>query len=525
LPSTFFSEFGDFFEALRYSLSDGLLFLGGPFDIVFSLLDIVITTFVIYYLLLILRDSRAWQLLRGILLILIFAFFASAVGLNTVWYLLSRTISILAIAIIVIFQPELRRTLEAVGRNRFKRMGWMMSNGASETGRLVESIVYACDHMSKTNTGALIIIERSTRLGEFEHQENAVHLDADVTSTLLRQIFYSNSPLHDGAVLIRDGRIAAARVHVPLSDVFHLRRDFGLRHRAAVGASELGDTIAVVVSEERGTISVAYDGVLHVLENSDALRSQLQRLLGDKFEEKPSIFAWFRRFRREDSEVDGKTTSIDDIYRHYSDERDDVEIEAEDVKIEANEGLERPENDEVVVDVNSIDIDPTIDEPSFRRRFRFPWRFKKRRPRRFGSTLSRRHRIMLAIISIVIAVFSWLYVQITVNPIARRTLSIPLTHMGVDDLETRGFGVQSLPVPSVEITVHGRQRTLNDIDPNSIIAYIDLSDVAEAGMMDLPVKIKKDTPWYVKTEYQYPTSVSVNVYMMDDINSSDNGRD
>ncbi len=502
MPSTFFSELGDFFEALRYSLSDGLLFLGGPFDIALSIIDIVITTFVIYYLLVILRDSRAWQLLRGILLILIFAFFASSLGLNTVWYLLSRTISFLAIAIIVIFQPELRRTLEAVGRNRFQRMNWMMPNGASETSRLIESIVSACDSMSKSRTGALIIIERSTRLGEFEHQENAVRLDATVTSPLLRQIFYANSPLHDGAILIRDGRLAAARVHVPLSDVYHLRRDFGLRHRAAVGASELGDAIAVVVSEERGTISIAYDGVLHVLENSDVLRSQLQRLLGDSSEEESSLFAWFKRLRRKGAKKN-RTSFDDDIYRHSTDRGDAAE--------EVEEDIEQQDEDEF-----ATENDSSNDESTQRRRFWFALSFKKRRPPRFGSTLTRRHRIGLVIISVLIAIFSWLYVQITVNPIAKRTLSIPLTHMGVEDLEERGLGVQSLPVPSVNITLHGRQRILNDIDPNSIVAYIDLSNIDEVGMTDLPIEIKKDTPWYVKTDYQYPTSVSVNIYVMDD---------
>ena len=131
-----------------------------------------------------------------------------------------------------------------------------------------------------TRTGALIIIERSTRLGELYEQENAVRVDAIVSSALLRQIFYTGSPLHDGAVVIRDGRVAAARVHIALSDNYHLRRDFGLRHRAAVGASEMGDAIAVVVSEERGTISIAVDGVLHVLGNADSLRTHLHRLLG-----------------------------------------------------------------------------------------------------------------------------------------------------------------------------------------------------------------------------------------------------
>src|SRR5690606_25635634 len=130
---------------------------------------------------------------------------------------------------------------------------------------LIESIVRACQKMSETRTGALLIVERQTRLGELAEQENVVHLDASVSTTMLLQIFYKGSPLHDGAVLIRNGRLAAARVHVPLSDNYHLRRDYGTRHRAAIGASEMGDAIAIVVSEERGSISVALDGRLYTL--------------------------------------------------------------------------------------------------------------------------------------------------------------------------------------------------------------------------------------------------------------------
>ena len=123
MPSNLFSKIGEFFSELWYSVSDGLLFLGGPLDIVIALFDIAITALVLYYILLLLRDSRAWQLLRGIILIILFALAASSVGLNTIGFMLNRTISILAIAIIVIFQPELRRTLEAVGRNRLSYIG------------------------------------------------------------------------------------------------------------------------------------------------------------------------------------------------------------------------------------------------------------------------------------------------------------------------------------------------------------------------------------------------------------------
>ncbi len=154
----------------------------------------------------------------------------------------------MAIAFVVIFQPELRRALETVGRSSFNMISSAITQeeGKESSGsvhNMIESIVRACESMSETFTGALIIIERSTKLGDFVEQENVVQLDAAVSSTFLQQIFYKGSPLHDGAILIRDGRVSAARVHVPLSDNYHLRRDYGTRHRAAIGASEIGDTL------------------------------------------------------------------------------------------------------------------------------------------------------------------------------------------------------------------------------------------------------------------------------------------
>lgn len=281
MPNTdLITRMREFFQRLFENLKDGFLFLGGPLDILVAVLDIVLTSFIIYYLLKLLRDSRAWQLLKGILLIIVLAFTSSMIGLSSLGFLLNRTISILAIAIVVIFQPELRRALETVGRSSFNVLT-QVTEGDSEsiTSQLIESIVTACHNMSETRTGALIVIERSTPLGDLKSQENAVVLDAVLSATSLQQIFYLGSPLHDGAVLIRDGKIAAARIHIPLSDNYHLRRDLGTRHRAAIGASEMGDTIAVVCSEERGTISMAVDGRLYVLDNSDALRTHLHRLL------------------------------------------------------------------------------------------------------------------------------------------------------------------------------------------------------------------------------------------------------
>ncbi|MDO5733816.1 MAG: diadenylate cyclase CdaA [Eubacteriales bacterium] len=295
LNSDFFARFAQFFRNLFTNIKDGFLFIGGPLDIMVALLDIAVTSFILYYLLRLLRDSRAWQLLKGILLIFFLAISSSLLGLSSLGFVLNKTISVFAIAIVVIFQPELRRALETVGRSSFNVLS-QVAEGEHQDGhgyQLIESIVKACEDMAETRTGALIVIERSTPLGDLKSQENAVTLDAVLSATALKQIFYLGSPLHDGAVVIRNGKIAAARVHIPLSDNYHLRRDLGTRHRAAIGASEMGDTIAIVCSEERGTISIAVDGRLYVLDNSDALRTQLHRLL--LREKDGQRFSFFRR--------------------------------------------------------------------------------------------------------------------------------------------------------------------------------------------------------------------------------------
>lgn len=275
----FFNRIGRFFAALWQSFFEALLFLGGPYDIAFAAIDVLVLSFIFYFILKIVRDSRAWQLLKGILLIIVVGLLSDWIGLSALGFLLSRTISVFAIAFVVIFQPELRRALETVGRSSFKMLSTDEYASESKTHQMIESIVRACSEMAEKRTGALIVIERTTPLGDLEEQENAIVVDAAISTTVLKQIFYVGSPLHDGAVLIRNGRVAAARVHIPLSDNYHLRKDLGTRHRAAIGASEIGDAISIVVSEERGTISICIEGRLYVLDNDDALRTQLHRLL------------------------------------------------------------------------------------------------------------------------------------------------------------------------------------------------------------------------------------------------------
>ncbi len=466
MPS-FFSEIGEFFSGIWQSMTDGLLFLGGPLDMIVSALDILITSLVFYFILKLFRDSRAWQLLRGILLIIAFAFVTSFLGLNTISFLFNNTISILAIAVLIIFQPELRKTLEKLGRNRLvKYISPKDRENAVDSGtrQLIESIVSACESMSKTRTGALIIIERATRLGELQSQENAVQIDAGVSTTLLKQIFYTGSPLHDGAVLIRDDRIAAARIHVPLSDAYHLRHEFGTRHRAAVGASELGDAVAVVVSEERGTISLAIEGRLFELANADALRSQLYRLLA------PAGSGAKRSFKE----------WLQDIF---------IKSEAE--KLEQDAAAAAEGQDEA-------------EEAAVRR--------MRRSHRTKSAGLLKQQRFGLAAFSFALAFVFWLYVQVTIDPVTTSSFNVPLTFQGVEAAAEKGLGIQGYPVSDIQLTLKGRTELLNDISVTDLTAFIDVSGVDQAGVVELPVEIETDTLLYTKTETVLPGSVRVNVY-------------
>ncbi len=465
----FFSKLGEFFSGIWQIMTDGLLFLGGPIDMFVSIVDILITTLVFYFIMKLFRDSRAWQLLRGILLIIAFAIVTSFFGLNTISFIFNNTISILAIALLIIFQPELRKTLEKLGRNRLVKVISPKERENSVdpgTRQIIESIVSACESMSKTRTGALIIIERLTSLGELQSQENAVQVDSSVSTTLLKQIFYIGSPLHDGAVLIREGRIAAARIHVPLSDAYHLRHEFGTRHRAAVGASELGDAIAVVVSEERGTISLAMDGRLFELANADALRSQLYRLLmpegsGERRSFKELLQDTFIRSR---SDAEEKTAAAD------TDQQEDAE-----------KGREKET--------------------------------AKARRRRIGrSKLPRKQRFGLAIFSFILAFFFWLYVQLTIDPVKTSSFNVPLTYQGVEIAADAGYGIQGYPVSDIQLILKGRTEVLDNISVTDLTAYIDVSDINTAGVIELPVEIETDTLLYTQTETVLPGSVRVNVY-------------
>ncbi len=223
-----------------------------------DILDIIIVAAIIYWVIVWVRETRAWFLLKGIIVLGIISLFANLFNLYAVSWIIEKTLSVGIIAIIILFQPEFRKALENLGK------GSMFTKVFSSETRLAElsektaaEIVDAVKRMSNEKTGALIVIENDVPLGDFE--ERGVTIDAEVSSQLLTNIFVNKTPLHDGAVIIRDNRIASAACILPLTQAV-LNSDFGTRHRAAIGASEVSDAYIVVVSEETGKISVAHEG-------------------------------------------------------------------------------------------------------------------------------------------------------------------------------------------------------------------------------------------------------------------------
>ena len=226
-----------------------------------DIIDILIVAIIIYYIIKLMRETRAAQLVKGLCLLLVIFVASDWLHLNTLHYILSSTMQIGVFALVVLFQPELRNMLERIGRLKF---GTILDFGGSgspeETEMMIESVVKAACDMSQTKTGALIVIERITKMNDYIR--TGTKIDASVSSRLLENIFVHNTPLHDGAVVISKNRIAAASCLLPLTNNRNLSQDLGTRHRAAIGLSECSDAGVIVVSEETGKISVALNGTL-----------------------------------------------------------------------------------------------------------------------------------------------------------------------------------------------------------------------------------------------------------------------
>ena len=242
-----------------------------------DLLDILIVAYIIYKIIFWIKETRAWVLFKGILVIFALAAVAVLLKLNTIVWILSNTLSVGIIAAIVVFQPELRKALEQLGKGKiftyFTRAA--EQNADKIHTRTTDEIVKAAAKMGAVKTGALILIEQEVPLGDLER--TGIPIDAIISSQLLINIFEHNTPLHDGAVIIRRNRVAAATCFLPLTDSEDISMELGTRHRAAIGASEVSDAYVIVVSEETGAISMARGGVLYRDLTQEQLRGMLSQ--------------------------------------------------------------------------------------------------------------------------------------------------------------------------------------------------------------------------------------------------------
>ena len=235
-----------------------------------DVLDVVVVAVAVYGAISFIRRTNSTRFAQGILLLLVALGLSGLLKLSLTNFILRQVFEIGVLAMVVLFQPEIRRALERVGSYRFFSLFGKEVGGQALEKTIVQT-VNACTDMSKSRTGALIVFERANRLNEV--MASGTQVDALVTAELLKNIFYDKSPLHDGAVIIQDGRLASAGCMLPLSENANLSRDLGMRHRAGIGMSERSDALVVIVSEETGSISVAEDGLLK------------RKLSGDTFEE------------------------------------------------------------------------------------------------------------------------------------------------------------------------------------------------------------------------------------------------
>lgn len=256
-----------------------------------NLIDILVVWFVIYRLMLLLRGTRAVQLMRGVAIVIIIKLFSAWIGFNTVSWIMNQIINWGVIALVVIFQPEIRRGLEHLGRGSV----FTRTNKETEAAEhVVESLDFAIQYMAKRRIGALIAIERNTGLEEYV--ETGIKMDAYITGQLLINTFIPNTPLHDGAVIIEGDRIAVAAAYLPLSESSTIPKELGTRHRAAVGISEVTDALTIVISEETGEVSFTLNNeLIRDLDQADYLNMLRKQLVHKELVKQAPLIAFFEK--------------------------------------------------------------------------------------------------------------------------------------------------------------------------------------------------------------------------------------
>lgn len=257
-----------------------------PIDVI----QIIILAWIIYKILKWIKTSHAWSLLKGLIVIGIFVALIYIFQMSTLIYIINQGLGLVIMAAMVIFQPELRKALESIGRRQVVSTLFMPSRQFEQlfSDRTMNEIIRGCEEMGRAKTGALIVIEQSDSLQEYER--TGIEVDALVTSQLLINIFEKNTPLHDGAVIVRGDRVTAATCYLPLSDNMRLSKELGTRHRAGVGVSEVTDSLTIIVSEETGGISLAYRGNLERAVSEDRFRERMTQFQNKSEVKRRSIF-------------------------------------------------------------------------------------------------------------------------------------------------------------------------------------------------------------------------------------------
>lgn len=269
-------------EAIRVFVQEYLRWLSLPHMGLVDILEIIVIAFATYHIILWVKNTRAYSLVKGILVLLVFYVVAYVLDMSAVLWIFNKTIGIGITAIIIVFQPELRTALEQLGRKNliqnFIPFEEQRDKSVRFSDRTINELVRATFELARTKTGALIIIEHDITLAEYER--TGINIDSAISSQLLINIFEHNTPLHDGAVIIRGDRIVAATCYLPLSDNMQLSKDLGTRHRAGVGVSEVTDSLTIIVSEETGKVSTAYEGRISRNIDGDDLKQKLAVLQG-----------------------------------------------------------------------------------------------------------------------------------------------------------------------------------------------------------------------------------------------------